>query len=191
MWSDWVGFKLMKMPLQIVYRNVEPSSALEAEIRDCARTLRQFAERLTACRVTVSARQPGDGSGLLREVCVELTVGAGRFTAGADACGNGCAGLGDAVRRAFDQLMQQMPHGPQPSEQDGGERLPLGRVVERHPDYGKIRTREGQLVYFHRNSVADGDFEALEIGSEVRFVEQIGELGPQAIAVYVVGRRLV
>jgi cold shock CspA family protein len=35
-------------------------------------------------------------------------------------------------------------------------------------------------VYFHRNSVLDDAFEHLTVASEVRFVEEMGEKGPQA-----------
>jgi cold shock CspA family protein len=44
------------------------------------------------------------------------------------------------------------------------------------------------LVYFHQNSVVDTDFSKLETGSEVRFVEEMGEKGPQASTVYVIGK---
>ena len=34
----------------------------------------------------------------------------------------------------------------------------------------------------------DADFDRLEIGAEVRFAEEPGELGPQASTVHVVGK---
>jgi cold shock CspA family protein len=41
-----------------------------------------------------------------------------------------------------------------------------------------IETADGREVYFHCNSVLDDAFEHLTVGSEVRFVEEMGEKGP-------------
>jgi cold shock CspA family protein len=42
---------------------------------------------------------------------------------------------------------------------------------------------DGRDVYFHRNSVLNGDFAKLTLGTRVSFVEEIGEKGPQASTV--------
>jgi cold shock CspA family protein len=55
-------------------------------------------------------------------------------------------------------------------------------------DYGRIASVDGGDIYFHRNSVLNLDFDALEIGTEVRFVERTGDEGPQASSVWVVGK---
>lgn len=67
---------------------------------------------------------------------------------------------------------------------------PHGRIVELYPDedYGRIQTPDGRLIYFHRNSVVETDFETLQVGAEVRFVEEMGERGPQASTVHPVGK---
>ena len=41
----------------------------------------------------------------------------------------------------------------------------------------------GREIYFHRNSVIDGDFARFEIGTEVSFAEELGDKGPQATTV--------
>ena len=53
--------------------------------------------------------------------------------------------------------------------------------------YGFIETPEGKEVYFHGNSVLGDDFKHLEVGTEVTFVEEAGERGPQASSVKLVG----
>jgi hypothetical protein len=40
-------------------------------------------------------------------------------------------------------------------------------------------------VYFHRNSLLNEEFHRLRVGAGVRFVEGIGEKGPQATTVQV------
>jgi cold shock CspA family protein len=61
-------------------------------------------------------------------------------------------------------------------------------VVRLFPDYGFIETADGLEVYFHRNSLVRGDFDHLEEGSQVRFVVEEGDEGPQASTVQVVGK---
>ena len=53
-----------------------------------------------------------------------------------------------------------------------------------------LTTASGDEIYFHRNSVTDGSFDALEIGAEVRFVAQQSESaqGPQASTVTPLGK---
>ena len=46
-------------------------------------------------------------------------------------------------------------------------------------------------MYFHKNSVVDTAFDKLDIGTEVRFVEEMGELGPQASTVHPIGKHHV
>jgi len=65
-------------------------------------------------------------------------------------------------------------------------------VVRLFPDdgYGFIETADGQEVYFHRNSVVEGDFAKLAVDSEVRVEIAYGESekGPQATTVRPVGK---
>jgi cold shock CspA family protein len=58
-------------------------------------------------------------------------------------------------------------------------------------DYGIIETAEHREIYFHRNSVLGSDFDNLETGCEVRFVETEGDEGPQASSVQTVGKNHV
>ncbi len=64
------------------------------------------------------------------------------------------------------------------------EAAALGRVrLEPELDYGFLETPDNREIYFHRNSVLGPGFDKLEIGAEVRFVEEEGEQGPQASTV--------
>jgi cold shock CspA family protein len=55
-------------------------------------------------------------------------------------------------------------------------------------DHGFIAVSDGREIYFHRNSVTGGRFEDLKVGQEVRFSEGIGDKGPQAMSVRLVGK---
>ncbi|HEX3161350.1 MAG TPA: cold shock domain-containing protein, partial [Pseudolabrys sp.] len=62
-----------------------------------------------------------------------------------------------------------------------------GQIAEITPerDFGFLLTKEGGLLYFHRNSLLSGDFDGLERGDEVSYVEQTGDTGPIASKVRV------
>ncbi|HYL97548.1 MAG TPA: cold shock domain-containing protein, partial [Blastocatellia bacterium] len=53
--------------------------------------------------------------------------------------------------------------------------------------FGYIEAGLGYEVYFHRNSVLGDDFDHLAVGSEVSFVEEEGEKGPQASSMKPIG----
>ncbi|HVS66049.1 MAG TPA: cold shock domain-containing protein [Thermoanaerobaculia bacterium] len=63
-------------------------------------------------------------------------------------------------------------------------------VVRTFPDqdYGFLKTEQGREIYFHRNSVPDDEFDRLTVGTEVRFEETMGEMGPQATTVQRIGK---
>jgi cold shock CspA family protein len=61
-------------------------------------------------------------------------------------------------------------------------------VIRIGPEEGWIETPDGREVYFHEHSVLDAAFDRLEIGSEVAFVEEPGDKGPQASTVRLLGR---
>ena len=56
-------------------------------------------------------------------------------------------------------------------------------------DFGFLMTKEGSLLYFHRNSLLNGDFDALHRGDEVSYVEDVGDTGPIATKVRVARAR--
>ena len=55
-------------------------------------------------------------------------------------------------------------------------------------DYGFIDTPDIGEIYFHRNSVIEGEFDKLQVGGEVRFEIAEGDKGLQASTVRVVGK---
>ena len=66
----------------------------------------------------------------------------------------------------------------------------IGTVVRFDPagEFGFLRANDGHEIYFHRNSVIDGKFTELAVGSRVMFADEIGEKGPQASTVKLLGK---
>ena len=63
------------------------------------------------------------------------------------------------------------------------ENQSLGQIAEMRPEenFGFLLTKEGSLLYFHRNSVLSGDFDQLSRGNEVHYNEAIGDTGPMRV----------
>lgn len=64
-------------------------------------------------------------------------------------------------------------------------------VVEslfRDKDYGFLQTFDGQMLYFHKNSVLHKHWDKLSPGTVVRYVAEMGEKGPQASTVEIVNK---
>lgn len=57
-----------------------------------------------------------------------------------------------------------------------------GKVVSliAEEGYGFIETPDGEELYFHRDNLAESNFDKLEAGAEVKFLEDIGSEGSQA-----------
>ena len=64
----------MQIPLEIDYRNIEPTPALKTVIRKRADKLEQFYDRITGCHVTLEAPHRHRHKGKQYEVHIRLTL---------------------------------------------------------------------------------------------------------------------
>src|SRR5690606_13269610 len=67
-------YKAMKLPLQIVFRHLDPSDAIEAKVRERAEQLERYADDIMSCRVVVEAAHKPRHRGRLYHVRVDLKV---------------------------------------------------------------------------------------------------------------------
>lgn len=184
----------VKLPPQIVFRNMAPSDAIEAAIRERTDKLGRFHEHIMSCRVVVELHHRHHHQGNLYHVRVDLKVPGEEIVASREPAEHHAhEDVYVAIRDAFDSVRRQLEDyiRRRRGVVKAHESPPHGRVAELYPDYGKIETADGRMVYFHKNSVVDADFGQIDIGTEVRFVEEMGELGPQASTVHVVGKHHV
>lgn len=185
----------MQTPLEIAFIDTKPSPAVEARIRERAERLERHYGGITSCHVYVAEPHRHHRKGNLYEVRIEIRV-PGTELATSDRPGNVFAheDVYVALRDAFDAIERQLEKWKHVARGDVKTHdAPLqGRVVELHPaeDYGKIATNVGGLVYFHRNSVVDGQFDALALDDPVELVVAYGESdqGPQASTVRRIGK---
>lgn len=185
----------MQLPIQVTFRNMEPSEAVEARARELASRLEHFSPRIIGCHVTIEAPHKHQHQGGLFEVRIDLTVPQGAIVANRShherqSHEDVYVALRDAFRAARSQLEDHERRNRQDVKHH--EPAPRGWVSELYPaeDFGRIRTDDGRSIYFHRNSVLGMDFGQLVTGMEVQFAEESGDQGPQASTVRITTREL-
>ena len=105
----------MTVPLQITFRDLPSSAAVEAQIRERAEHLERVFDRLTSCRVIVEGRHRPQRAGRVAHLCIELTLpgkiitigrGAAEFEAHDDVF-VAVRGAFDAARRRLDRYARR------------------------------------------------------------------------------------
>lgn len=183
----------MHTPLQITFRNFARSPAVEDKIRERAARLERYFGDIMGCRVAVELVHKHHRQGNHFHVRIDLTVPGDELVANREPDEHAAyTDVYVAIRDAFEAMDRMLEeYVRRMRRQVKAHETPLhGRVAELHraDDYGRIETSDGRLVYFHRNSMVDADFDQLAIGAEVRFSEEQGERGPQASTVHRIGK---
>lgn len=183
----------MIIPLQITFHNIPPSEAVEAKIRSLADKLEHFYNRITSCRVIVDAPHRHQRNGKLYQIRIDITVPTGEIVVNRDPPEHQShEDIYVAIRDAFDAAKRKLQDHTSLLRQEtkAHAEQPHGRIASLFSDegYGFIETPDGSEVYFHRNSLFNGDFEQLQVGDEVRFAEEEGDKGLQASTVRLIGK---
>ena len=183
----------MQLPLQITFRNLGRSEAIEAKVRERAEKLDKYCDQIMSCRVIVDAQHKHHHRGNHYQVRVDVTVPDAELVANREPDEHHAyTDVYVAIRDAFDVIRRQLEdYGRRRSRSvKSHETFPHGRIAELNlqDGYGRIEAADGRLIYFHQNSVVDTALDSLQIGAEVRFAEEMGDDGPQASSVHVVGK---
>jgi cold shock CspA family protein len=190
---------MLQVPLEIAFHNIEKSDWAEEEIRARVADLQRIYGRLTSCRVRIDQRAKDLTGAIPPVVHIELGI-PGRSDLVVSHEPDHLLRkyqrpeLRNAIHEAFRiaerqllDLKEQREDREQGVAHDSELQL-LGQIAEINPeeDFGFILANAGSLLYFHRNSMLAGDFDKLERGDEVHYVEDVGDTGPTATRVRVV-----
>jgi ribosomal subunit interface protein len=176
----------MQLPLQITARDISLSEAAEDDIRAKAENLDTYYNGIMSCRVVVEGpvRHHRKGPFTVR---IDLSVPGAELVVDHQADED----LYVAIRDAFDAARRRLEdyarrqRGAVKSHEES-HRAWVNRLFPGE-GYGFLETPDGREIYFHRHSVLHPGFDRLAIGTEVRFVEEPGEKGPQASTVAIAG----
>lgn len=185
----------MRVPLELSFRDVTRTEQLEDIIRERVEKLELFHDQIISIRVAVEQPQEHQSSGSTYRVRLSMRIPPGHELAVSREPGKDYLhdDLATVIHRAFDSLerrvkklkeKQQGETKKHPEQEVGG----LVRRILAEEGYGFIRSVDGRDIYFHRNSVVGNEFDRLETGTGVRFVEEPGEEGPQASTVQIVSK---
>ncbi len=179
----------MQTPVQIDFQDIEASAATRAAIESHVAALEERCTRITACRVKLKGPGERHRKGGLYEVSIRIALPGGREidvsrTPTADERhGDLEFAINDAFNRARRRLQDEVRLMQGQVKQHDGQ--PIGSVtkIDDLGEFGIIEGLDGQEIYFHRNSVLNGGFENIKVGSRVSYVEEAGEKGPKATTV--------
>jgi ribosome-associated translation inhibitor RaiA/cold shock CspA family protein len=188
----------MQIPAEISFHNLAHSDDAERRIRDRIAKLERRYDRLTTCRVRVEQRAVNASESIPPVVRIEMSVPGHKDLAVTHEPEHLMQKykrptLNNAINEAFriaerrlSDYKASLKDHTQEADHEASHEF-LGEVAEMHPEnsHGFLLTKEGGLLYFHRNSILTGDFDALERGTPVHYVEEVGDTGPIATKVRV------
>jgi cold shock CspA family protein/ribosome-associated translation inhibitor RaiA len=183
----------MTANLQLTFRGFPAPLLAEERIRTRVERLEHIYPRITGCHVVAENAHRRHHKGKLYAFRIDLTVPGDELIVNREHHDKHAhEDFFVAMRDSFDAMEHQLRAlaARQRGEVKAHETPPHGVVSRLLPDHGFISTSDGGEIYFHANSVADGKFAALGVGSEVRFAvaEKEGEKGPQASVVHAIGK---
>lgn len=183
-----------RVPLvELAFRNMDPSPAVEDRVRAQIEKLGQFYDRIMACRVVIETHHRHHHKGNLYHVRVDLTVPNGELVVSREPSEHHAhEDVYVAIRDSFDAMRRQLQDYVRKQRGDvkSHETPPHGRILEIAPaaDYGVIETADGREIRFSSKSVVDYEFAKLEVGDRVWFTEVDSDEGPAASTVHVEGK---
>lgn len=182
----------MQVPLQITFRNMKSSEAMETDVRKRVDKMNSRHAEIISCRVVVEAPLQHHRKGGLFKVRIDITCPKGKLEINREPSSEHHAheDVYVALRDAFNAADRKLEEYRcrRKGQVKAHEEALHGRIAHLAPmeDYGMITTADDREIYFHRNSVLNVDFDSLAIGVKVRFREEEGDKGPQASSVKVV-----
>jgi ribosome-associated translation inhibitor RaiA/cold shock CspA family protein len=170
----------MKLPLQIAFRDMPRSDAVEADIRQHAAKLETFCDHIMSCRVTVKEPAGHKLQGKVYSVHIDIKVPGGEI---ASTRQHENEDMHVAVRDAFDAVKRRLEDyvRRQRGQTKPHEPLVRGHVVRLLEEgHGFIEDADGNQYYFDRAGVTHPSFDKLEVGAPVEFLAELAALGRQA-----------
>jgi len=190
----------MQTPVEIDFQGLQATEQLRACVTQNISTLEQRFGRITACRVVIRGPSERHRKGGAFDVSIRLSLPQGRQVDIGRSEGrvkdaetdnrllDPIVALNDAFKRARRRLQDHARRMQGHVKAHDG--LPIATVA-RFDDaagFGFLETPDGREVYFHKNSILDGGAGQVAPGTRVTFFEEMGDKGPQASTVRVLGK---
>lgn len=166
--------------IQVTFRDIPYSKAVEDHIHDHAEKLSQYFERFIHCRVVLTIPQNHKHQGKLYNIRINLAVPSKELVVTRQQDED----IYIAIRDAFNALSRQIEDYIRKRRGDVKTHLlPVhGFIVRLFPedDFGFIRGQDGNEYYFSGSNVATTSLDHLAVGDTVRFHSEPSNDGLQA-----------
>jgi len=169
-----------QVPLQITFRHMPGSEAVEAAIRDRVDKLEAFYQALISCRVVLEEERLHHQQGRHFNVRIDLHVPGHEFATTREHHEDVYVALRDAFDAAQRWLEEQTRQVRGDVKQH--DQPQLGRIARlvAAEGFGFIEKADGSELYFSSENLVTPSFDALAPGMEVQFIEDYGAEGAQA-----------
>lgn len=171
---------IMQVPLQITIRDIGPSEAVKQRIRQKAEKLNLYSGQIISCHVVVQQIMRHKHQGKLYNVRINLTLPKKELVVNR----NEQEDLYVAIRDAFDDMARKTEEAARKLQGDVKlhPNLMHGHVVRifKDNDFGFIESEKGDEYYFNAANVVHPNFNKIEVGTQVHFIEVMGDEGLQA-----------
>ena len=184
----------METPVEIDLQGMQGRPDVRDSIEKHVAELERRYGRIAACRVMVKGPSGHHRTGGLYEVNIHLALPNGREvnvarTPPADERHADLSfAINDAFKHARRRLQDQVRRLQGQVKQHESQPIAAVKTIDPSGEFGFLEAADGHEVYFHRNSVLDGAFDRLAVGAHVTFAEEMGDKGPQASTVKLLGK---
>jgi cold shock CspA family protein len=181
----------MRIPVQVTFRDTEHSAAVESRARELAGQLDRYYSRITGCHIVIQGRPAHRHKGAPYSVRIDVVVPGKEIFVDSERDQRGeHTDVYVALRDAYDAMRRQLEDYARRQRGDVKRHEAsqhAGEIIEidANGGFGRIDSDDGRSIYFHRHSVRDTQFDKLAVGTRVRFEDEPGNDGPQAVAVRV------
>jgi cold shock CspA family protein/ribosome-associated translation inhibitor RaiA len=185
----------MQVPLKVTFRNVRKTPDIDALIGKQTAKLERVCNDIVSCHMAIEKPQEQHRTGNPFRVRIDVTVppqhelvvireaSEGELHERLPTILRGAFGImRRQVKKLAEKQRKRVKTHPEP-EVDG-----FVSLLVRKEAYGFITSLDRREIYFHKDNLPVGEFERLEIGTGVCWVEQQGEKGPQARTVRIVDK---
>lgn len=180
----------MQSPLEISWHGVDKSEALEADIRQHVEKLETFYDGIISCRVSVEKPHGRHRQGNLYHLLIEVKVPGGDIVVKRDPAQHhahedvyvSLRDAFDAVKRRLEDYARKRRGQIKHHDNDALRKAKIERIFSTD-GYGFLLTPDAREIYFDENAVTGMQFEHLQVGMQVSYIEEMGNEGPQAVRV--------
>jgi len=187
----------MQTPVEIDFHGFKGNEQLRACVMKNVSLLERRFGRITACRVVIKAPSERHRTGSACEIAIRLSLPQGREVEigrsekterAVDRLADPLVALNDAFKRARRRLQDHARRMRGHVKSHDGPPIATVKRFDEAGGFGFLETQDGREIYFHKNSLLNDGGRQVGPGTRVTFFEEIGEKGPQASTVKVLGK---